>query len=230
MKPIVKYGENGIAAATTFQKPVPAAQLQALDAKLKAQYGSQAALQESTTDPAIAQEMVRKAASAIAVASLGIVAYTAIRFHYSIGLACIAALVHDILLPVALFSAFRLEIDLTFIAALLTIVGYSLNDTIVIFDRIRSNLKTAPPASFGELESLVDRSLWQTMKRSLYTVLTVFIAAAGLLWLGGESIRLFSLALLIGLVSGTYSSIFVAAQLWLAFVRRKGIRFLERKL
>lgn len=221
MKPIVKYGENGTSATTTFSKPLSAHQLDAVESKLKAKYGDQVSKQESTVDPVIAQEMVKKAGYAILIASVGIVLYTSIRFHYLYGIACIIALIHDILIPVALFSVFRLEIDLTFIAAILTIVGYSLNDTIVIFDRIRSNMRKTAVKSIDELEELVNLSLWQTMRRSLYTVLTVFISAVGLLWLGGESIHLFSLALIFGLVSGAYSSIFIAAQIWLILYKRK---------
>ncbi|MBW7456785.1 protein translocase subunit SecF, partial [Paenibacillus sepulcri] len=221
MKPVVKYGTDGLAATTTFSKPIPAGQLNAVEDKLQERYGAQVSKQESTVDPVIAAEMVKKACYAILIASAGIVLYTGLRFHYLFGIACIIALAHDILIPVALFSALRLEIDLTFIAAVLTIVGYSLNDTIVIFDRIRTNMKQTKLTSARELEELVNRSLWQTMRRSLYTVLTVFIAAVGLLWLGGESIHLFSLALLFGLVSGAYSSIFIAAQVWLILYKRR---------
>ena len=153
-----------------------------VESKLKDQYGSQVSTKESTVDPVIAKETVRKAFVAIIIASVGIILYTAIRFQLLMGLSCIIALVHDIWIPIALFSVFRLEIDLTFIAAILTIVGYSLNDTIVIFDRIRTNLRKAQISSLKDLEDLVNSSLWQTMRRSLYTVLTVFISAAGLLW------------------------------------------------
>ncbi|MBM7566257.1 protein translocase subunit SecD [Paenibacillus sacheonensis] len=221
MKPVVKTGEKGMSAATTFSKPIPLAKLDAIEGKVKQQYGQQASKQESTVDPVIAEESVKKAVYAILIASGGVVLYTAIRFHYLYGIACIVALIHDILLPVALFSVFRLEVDLTFIAAMLTIVGYSLNDTIVIFDRIRRNMKKTAISSASELEALVNLSLRQTMRRSLYTVLTVFISTAGLLLFGGESIRLFSLALLFGLISGAYSSIFIAAQVWLMLYKRK---------
>ncbi|BBH24334.1 protein translocase subunit SecDF [Paenibacillus baekrokdamisoli] len=221
MKPVVKYGENGTSATTTFSRPIPIHQLNAVENKLKEQYGDQVSKQESTVDPMIANEMVKKAGYAILIASVGIVLYTSIRFHYLYGIACIIALFHDILLPIALFSVFRLEIDLTFIAAILTIVGYSLNDTIVIFDRIRTNLRKTTIKSVSDLEELVNLSLWQTMRRSIYTVLTVFISAVGLLWLGGEGIHLFSLALIFGLVSGAYSSIFIAAQTWLMLYKRK---------
>jgi SecD/SecF fusion protein len=221
MKPVVKYGENGFSATTSFSKPISANQLNLVEEKLKEMYGNQVSKQESTVDPMIANEMVKTACTAIIIASGGIILYTAIRFQFSFGIACIIALIHDILIPIAIFSIFGVEIDLTFIAAILTIVGYSLNDTIVIFDRIRMNMKKAKIKSLQDLENLVNMSLWQTMKRSIYTVLTVFLAVVCLLILGGESIHIFSLALLFGLVSGAYSSIFIAAQLWLMIYKRK---------
>ncbi|QYR22465.1 protein translocase subunit SecD [Paenibacillus sp. sptzw28] len=221
MKPVVKYGESGTSATTTFSRTIPVNQLDSVESKLKEKYGDQVTRQESTVAPVIAEEMVKKAGLAILIASGCIVLYTALRFHYLYGIACIIALIHDILIPIALFSVFRLEIDLTFVAAILTIVGYSLNDTIVIFDRIRTNMRRKDITSVRDLEELVNTSLWQTMKRSIYTVLTVFISAVGLLWLGGESIHLFSLALIFGLVSGAYSSIFVAAPIWLMLYKHK---------
>jgi preprotein translocase subunit SecF len=119
------------------------------------------------------------------------------------------------------FAILRLEVDLTFLAAILTIVGYSINDTIVIFDRIRENMKLAKPRSRGELERLVDKSLWQTMSRSINTVVTVLIAAVMLYFFGGQSIHNFTFALIVGLVSGAYSSIFIASPIWVTWRSRK---------
>jgi SecD/SecF fusion protein len=121
---------------------------------------------------------------------------------------------------VAVFSIFRLEVDITFIAAILTIVGYSINDTIVTFDRIRENMKRSKKIETEEeLANIVNKSLRQTLGRSVNTVLTVVFVVVALLVFGAESIKNFSLALLIGLISGTYSSILIAAQLW--FVLKK---------
>ena len=103
MKPIVKYGENGTSATTTFSKPISAYQLNAVESKLKVKYGDQVS-KRIQVDPVIAQEMVKKAGLAILIASVGIVLYTSIRFHYLYGIACVIALIHDILIPVALFS------------------------------------------------------------------------------------------------------------------------------
>jgi SecD/SecF fusion protein len=116
---------------------------------------------------------------------------------------------------ISIFSILGLEVDLTFIIAVLTIIGYSINDTIVIFDRIRENLRFAKIKRASDLKDLVNKSLSQTIGRSIYTALSVFIAAFFMLLLGGESIQMFSLAICIGLLFGAYSSIFIASPLWL---------------
>ena len=160
----------------------------------------------------IGSELTREAIIALLLSWLMMIAYISYRFEFRFGVAGILSLVHDVLIVLGVFSILRKEIDASFVAALLTIVGYSINDTIVIFDRIRENLKTMKK---GEtLPEMVDRSIWQTMTRSIYTVLTVLFATGSLYFLGGETTKNFSLALLIGFVSGTYSSIFNASPIW----------------
>ena len=157
----------------------------------------------------IGSELTREAIIALLLSWLMMIAYISYRFEFRFGVAGILSLVHDVLIVLGVFSILRKEIDASFVAALLTIVGYSINDTIVIFDRIRENLKAMKK---GEtLPEMVDRSIWQTMTRSIYTVLTVLFATGSLYFLGGETTKNFSLALLIGFVSGTYSSIFNAS-------------------
>ncbi len=174
----------------------------------------------SSVDPVIAQEQSQTAVWAVLLASLGIVIYVAIRFEYRFAVSGIVALLHDAFIVISVFALLRIQVDLPFIAAVLTIVGYSINDTIVIFDRIRENMKNAKVKSLHELEELVDHSLWQTMARSINTVLTVLFAAATLFLFGGDSIHNFTFALLIGLVSGAYSSIFIASPLWVLWRSR----------
>ena len=131
------------------------------------------------------------------------------------GLSAILALLHDVFIMVAVFSIFRLEVDITFIAAVLTIVGYSINDTIVTFDRVRENLQKVKVIREPEqIDDIVNRSIRQTMTRSINTVLTVVVVVIALLIFGATSIFNFSLALLIGLVSGVISSVFIAVPLW----------------
>ncbi|WP_312108382.1 protein translocase subunit SecD [Brevibacillus reuszeri] len=220
-KPVVKYGSKNEWATTTFEKPINKLELEEIQKSLKQNYGNQVNMQESTVDPMIADEMVKKAAIAVILAAVGITIYIAIRFQFLFGIACIVALLHDVFVPLALFSLFQLEIDLTFIAAILTIVGFSINDTIVIFDRIRENMRNRKVKTFEELQQLVNVSLWQTMRRSVFTVLTVFITVMAIALYGSEGVYHFSLALIFGLISGTYSSIFIAAQVWVSLKKRE---------
>ncbi|WP_234410557.1 protein translocase subunit SecF [Caldalkalibacillus mannanilyticus] len=169
----------------------------------------------------VARELARDAVIAILIASIGVIIYVAFRFEFRYGIAAIIALFHDALFVIAVFSLLRVEVDLTFIAAILTIVGYSINDTIVIFDRIRENMKFAKVKTFEDLSAVVNRSIVETLARSINTSLTVIVAAVALFFLGGEGIRNFSFALMIGLFVGAYSSIFIAAQVWLVLKGRE---------
>lgn len=173
-----------------------------------------AAFEINTVDTDMARELAHNAIKSVLFACLGIIIYVSIRFEWRFAVAAVASLLHDAILVIAVFSIFQLEVDLTFIVAVLTIIGYSINDTIVIFDRIRENMRFAKLKTHDDLKELVDHSIAQTIMRSLYTALTVFIAAFFLFLLGGESIKMFSLAMSIGLLFGAYSSIFIASPLW----------------
>ena len=168
----------------------------------------------NTVDPEMAKELERNAIYAVLIASIGIMLYIAVRFEWRFGVAAVLAVFHDAFIVISIFSLFRLHVDLTFITAVLTIVGFSINDTIVIFDRIRENLRFAKQKTKLDLAKIVNDSISQTMTRSIHTTLTVFIAALCLYLFGGPSIHMFSLAMVIGLVFGAYSSIFIASPLW----------------
>lgn len=165
--------------------------------------------------PVIGKELTTKAILALLIASVLMVIYITFRFEFKFGIAAILALLHDVFVVLGIFSLFWWEVDSTFVAAVLTIIGYSINDTIVIFDRIRENLNRRKKGQ--SLEELVNDSILQTMTRSINTVLTVVIILVGLLIFGGSTIKLFTLAMLIGVVSGAYSSIFNASPLWVEF-------------
>jgi SecD/SecF fusion protein len=169
----------------------------------------------NTVDPEMAKELGRNAIYAVLISCIGIIIYVSIRFEWRFAISAIVALLHDAFVVISIFSILGLEVDLTFIIAVLTIIGYSINDTIVIFDRIRENLRFAKIKRVSDLKDLVNKSLSQTIGRSIYTALSVFIAAFFILLLGGESIQMFSLAICIGLAFGAYSSIFIASPLWL---------------
>ena len=158
--------------------------------------------------PSVARELTWQAAVAMGLALLAIVAYIWFRFEFRFGLAAVVALVHDVSITLAVLALFKIEISVTVIAALLTIVGYSLNDTIVVFDRIRENRKTVRKTSFPDIVNL---SINQTLSRTILTSVTTLLAVAALYFLGGAAIRPFAATLLVGVVAGTYSSIFIAS-------------------
>ncbi|MCY9410718.1 protein translocase subunit SecF, partial [Bacillus inaquosorum] len=181
----------------------------------KDKYGSEPNV--STVSPTVGKELARNALYAVAIASIGIIIYVSIRFEYKMAIAAIASLLYDAFFIVTFFSITRLEVDVTFIAAVLTIIGYSINDTIVTFDRVREHMKKRKPKTFADLNHIVNLSLQQTFTRSINTVLTVVIVVVTLLIFGASSITNFSIALLVGLLTGVYSSLYIAAQIWLAW-------------
>ncbi|WP_227765853.1 protein translocase subunit SecF [Zhaonella formicivorans] len=160
----------------------------------------------------IGKELTMKAIYALAIASVLMIIYITFRFEFYFGIAAVLALLHDVFVTIGIFSLFRIEVDSAFVAALLTIIGYSINDTIVIFDRIRENLRHSKKEA---IEDVVNASINQTLFRSIATVLTVIIGLVAILVFGGETTRVFALAMLVGTISGAYSSIFTASPLWI---------------
>ncbi|MCL6572616.1 MAG: protein translocase subunit SecDF [Bacillus sp. (in: Bacteria)] len=197
-----------------------------LKSDFKNEFGSEPNV--STVSPTIGKELAKNAIIALVIASIGIVIYVSIRFEWAMAVAAIASLLHDAFFMVAFFSITRLEVDLTFIAAILTIIGYSINDTIVTFDRMRENMhKKKRLKTFQDIADVVNVSIRQTLTRSFNTVLTVVITVVALLIFGSESIRNFSVALLVGLLAGVYSSVFIASSLWVVLkakeLKKKGV-------
>lgn len=184
----------------------------ALQADMKKKIGDFDVLRVEKVGATIGGELARQAILALVVSWLLMIAYITYRFEFKFAVSAIIALIHDVFVVLGVFSLLRLEVDATFVAAILTIVGYSINDTIVIFDRIRENMKThRKTESFVDL---VDRSIWQTMTRSIYTVVTVLFCSVALYVFGGETTRNFALALTIGFASGAYSSVCNASPIW----------------
>jgi SecD/SecF fusion protein len=217
---IVISGDKKEIGVIRYQDDFSQEEINGLKSAIKKEYGAEPNI--STVSPTIGRELAKNALYALLFASIGIIIYTAFRFEWKMGIAAIVSLLYDAFFMVAVFSIFRLEVDITFIAAILTIVGYSINDTIVTFDRIRENMKRSKKiVTEEELATIVNKSLRQTLGRSVNTVLTVVFVVVALLVFGAESIQNFSLALLIGLISGTYSSIFIAAQLWFVLKKRE---------
>ncbi|WP_246940743.1 protein translocase subunit SecDF [Bacillus pinisoli] len=231
---ITLSGNNNEIGVTRFIGVLEEGQIADLKDHFKEKYGSEPNV--STVSPTVGKELAKNAFISVMIASIGIIIYVTIRFEIYMAIAAIVALLHDAFFIIAFFSLLRLEVDLTFIAAVLTIVGYSINDTIVTFDRIREILKIRGKKvkNFDDLASVVNDSLRQTLGRSVSTVFTVVIVTVALLLLGSESITNFSLALLVGLVAGTYSSLFIASQLWLIWksktIGKKKVKPVEEDL
>ena len=158
--------------------------------------------------PKIGSELKGKALFAIITAIIGILIYISIRFEFRFAIGAIAALVHDVLITLGIFSILNYEISLSIIAAFLTIVGYSLNDTIVVFDRVRENLKKLKTL---DQESIFNKSINDSLSRTVITSFTTFLVVSILYIAGGEVIRYFAFAMIIGVLVGTYSSIYVAS-------------------
>jgi len=176
-------------------------------------------LSEETIGSVIGKELTRKAWIAVIIASIAMLIYIAARFEFTFGLAAIVALVHDILITLSVYAIFGLKLNSPFIAAMLTILGYSINDTIVVFDRIRENMKKSHKLSLDELTNM---SVNQTLARSINTSLsTLFTIVAVFIFV--PSIRELAIPLIVGIISGSYSSIFIASPVWVLLKKRKSI-------
>ncbi|HEX8901361.1 protein translocase subunit SecF [Vitreimonas sp.] len=167
----------------------------------------------------VSEELFSGGLIALGLAILLMLVYIWFRFEWQFGLGGVLALFHDVILTLGLFSIFRLEFTLTIIAALLTIVGYSMNDTVVVFDRIRENLRKYKKMPLGEL---IDLSLNETLSRTIITGCTALFALIGLYFVGGEALSGFALAMIFGIVIGTYSSLYVAAPAILIWGVKRG--------
>lgn len=162
--------------------------------------------------PKVSGELVQTAILAVVAAIGAVLIYIWLRFEWQFALGAVAALVHDVLITIGLFSVLQIKFDLAIIAALLTIVGYSLNDTVVVFDRVRENLRRYKKLALGDVLNL---SINETLSRTVMTSVTTLIALISLIVLGGDVIRGFVFAMILGVVIGTYSSVFVASNILL---------------
>jgi protein-export membrane protein SecD/preprotein translocase SecF subunit len=231
---IVLAGEKDEIAAVRYKGVLNKDEIAELKNHFSEKYGHEPNV--SAVTPTVGKELAKNAIIGVIIAAIGIIIYVTLRFEIKMAVASVLALLHDAFVILAVFSIVRFEVDLTFIAAVLTVIGYSINDTIVTFDRIRAHMKRKRRIKqFKELVDIVNSSLRQTLTRSINTVLTVVFVVVALLIFGSESIKNFSFALLIGLIAGTYSSLFIAAQVWLVWkgkeLKKKGtiITYKEKK-
>lgn len=180
--------------------------------------GDYQVLREEKVGATMGTELIMNAVYATIISWLLIIAYVSYRFEFKFGIAAVLGLVHNVIIVLGAFALTQRQVDSSFIAALLTIIGYSINDTIVIFDRIRENLKLHFRKN-GDIVQLVNVSIFQTMTRSIYTVCTVLFATFSLYFFGGDTTKDFAFAMLIGFFCGAYTSIFIASPLWVTFRR-----------
>ena len=163
----------------------------------------------------VKQELVKNAIYSVLIAAIAIIIYISIRFKFSYAISSILALIHDVLFVIILFSILKIEVNVIFIAAILTIVGYSINNTIVVFDRIRENMSLLKKkVTKDDLKNVVNNSITETFKRAIYTTITTLIPVICLILLGSKGILPFNIALIFGLIAGCYSSILLAGQIW----------------
>ncbi|RDV82994.1 protein translocase subunit SecF [Ammonifex thiophilus] len=193
-------------------RPLEEKQSQEVVKALEQKIGPLTLLRSDKVGPVIGKELTRKAFLASLLTLVILLIYLAIRFDFKQGVAAIIGLVHDVLVVLGIFSIFQLEVDSSFVAAVLTTLGYSLHDTVIVFDRIRENIKIRRLSE--PLADVINLSIWQTLTRSINTVMTVLFVLVALYFLGGSTLRNFVLALIIGVVSGAYSSVCDASPIW----------------
>jgi len=217
-----------VGAASPVPSPSPGAGVteeQVINA-LKAKFGNLEVKRFDTIGPTFSQELIDNARNAVIIASVGILLFVAFAFRsFKAGVCAIVALLHDVFLVIGVFAILgkllNVEVDSLFVTALLTVIGFSVHDTIVVFDRIRENKKRLLGEPIG---TIINHSLIQTLARSINTSLTVVFTLLALYLFGGGTIHNFTLALLIGVISGSYSSIFNASQLlslWEEFLEKR---------
>jgi len=192
--------------------------VEAIDAVLEARFGGVSVRRTEMVGPVIGRELVGRALLALALAAVGMLVYVSLRFEYRFALAAVVALVHDVFLVLAVVSLAGIEVTSAFVAAMLTLVGYSINATIVVFDRVRENLSLRK----GSLDEIVNLSVRQSLARCINTSLTTLFVVGSLYFFGGSTIKDLTLTLLVGIVAGTYSSIFFASSMWLVLRRMTG--------
>ncbi len=202
---------------TVKSDAMSADQIATMVKEIKTEFKSSKVISQDTVGASIGKELKTKAITALIIATICMLVYVGIRFEFNFGAAAIIALLHDVLITVGVYAVFRIPVNAPFIAAILTVIGYSINDTIVIFDRIRENQRIMRKAS---IEELVNKSVTQTFARSINTVATVLISIIAVYALV-PSVRELSGPLIIGIAIGCYSSIFIASPVWVLLKNRK---------
>lgn len=218
---VIKLGESKSVVQLKSKEDFDSDERQAIFNKFKQKYNLKETDLERADQfgPSVGKEIRNKAIISVLLASLGILIYVSFRFEWAYGVAAILALLHDVFIVISIYAIFRIPVNSPFVAAILTVVGYSINDTIVVFDRLRENLKLSNRKK--DYAAIANESIGQTLGRSINTSLTTLISIVALYILGVESIKEFTLPLLAGITMGTFSSIFIASPIWV-ILKNKG--------
>jgi preprotein translocase subunit SecF len=216
---LIRLPQSGPEEGTSLEEGA-----KAVVAALETNVAKPTVIGQELVGPVIGRELQQRGVNAFIFAMAGILVYIGVRFRFSFAVGAIIATAHDILVTVAFLVFFGYDLSLNVIAAMLTITGYSVNDTIVIFDRVRENLRFMRR---DKLENLVNTSINQTLSRTIITAGTTFFAVLALYVFGGEVLRGFAFTMVVGVISGTYSTVFIAAPLALLISERRGTRRAE---
>lgn len=213
---VQKAGDNGTEAIIKIADELNTEKELAMKTALKEKLGigDEAIKNFEVVSPTVGKEMQASAFLAVIIAVALMLVYISVRFEFLSGCAAVLALVHDVLVMLSFYSIFQVPINTTFIAAILTILGYSINATIVLFDRVRENQKLTRKEAFS---NIINASVWQTMRRSLNTSITTLATIVVLFFVGVDSIKEFALPITIGIVAGFWSSVFLSGNFWIFF-------------
>lgn len=208
---VIKFGYDNALKTEEERTAFSNEKIEAITKHLSDKYGEVEMKNKDVVSPSTGKELARSAVWMSIFAALAILIYVTFRFEFTSGVCAVLALVHDILILCGIYSLFRIAIDTNFIAAVLTVLGYSINATIVIFDRIRENTRHAKKQTYSEI---ANTSINQTISRSINTTVTTLLTIGMVYILGVTSIKVFALPIIIGIFIGTYSSIFMAGSVW----------------
>jgi preprotein translocase subunit SecF len=216
--PTIQASDNNVFLIRT--EDMPEEQSNQLLTQVESELGSFEILRNERIGPVIGAELIANAWWALLLALALMLLYITIRFRFNFAVSAIVPLMHDALMVLGIFSILQVEVDSTFVAAILTVLGYSINSTIVIFDRIRENRELHPKQGFTDL---INESINQTLGRSINTSVAVLLLVLCLFLFGGDTTKAFSLALVIGVIAGAYSSVFIAGSILSDLTRLRGV-------
>ncbi len=216
--PTIQASDNNVFLIRT--EDMPEEQSNQLLTQVESELGSFEILRNERIGPVIGAELIANAWWALLLALALMLLYITVRFRFNFAVSAIVPLIHDALMVLGIFSILQVEVDSTFVAAILTVLGYSINSTIVIFDRIRENRELHPKQGFTDL---INESINQTLGRSINTSVAVLLLVLCLFLFGGDTTKAFSLALVIGVIAGAYSSVFIAGSILSDLTRLRGV-------